>query len=167
MSWRYRVLYRSRIARPQKRAPRRVFRRKARGRRAEGARKVRGRHQSQNQGKGKTSSTRAESWPASPRRRGRPGSGGTPPRRCLAGAAPGRLGRRRARAAPGPRYPRKRPKLTHNGAHGVVVSHPLSMREALDSIPSVSLSFGGRNFVFARSVRRKKAFGLEFQVPLL
>ena len=27
------------------------------------------------------------------------------------------------------------------GAHGVVVSHPLSMREALGSIPSVSTSF--------------------------
>ena len=26
-----------------------------------------------------------------------------------------------------------------NGAHGVVVSHPLSMREALGSIPSVSI----------------------------
>ena len=28
-----------------------------------------------------------------------------------------------------------------HGAHGVVVSHPLSMREALGSIPSVSMSF--------------------------
>ena len=27
----------------------------------------------------------------------------------------------------------------HHGAHGVVVSHPLSMREALGSIPSVSM----------------------------
>ena len=32
-----------------------------------------------------------------------------------------------------------------NGAHGVVVSHPLSMREALGSIPSVSI------FVFSLS----------------
>jgi hypothetical protein len=32
-------------------------------------------------------------------------------------------------------------KLTANGAHGVVVSHPLSMREALGSIPSVSMTF--------------------------
>jgi hypothetical protein len=33
-------------------------------------------------------------------------------------------------------------KLAHfdNGAHGVVVSHPLSMREALGSIPSVSMA---------------------------
>ena len=29
---------------------------------------------------------------------------------------------------------------SHQGAHGVVVSHPLSMREALGSIPSVSIS---------------------------
>ncbi len=29
-----------------------------------------------------------------------------------------------------------------NGAHGVVVSHPLSMREALGSIPSVSIVSG-------------------------
>ena len=28
-----------------------------------------------------------------------------------------------------------------HGAHGVVVSHPLSMREALGSIPSVSIFF--------------------------
>ena len=27
----------------------------------------------------------------------------------------------------------------HNRAHGVAVSHPLSMREALGSIPSVSI----------------------------
>ena len=33
-----------------------------------------------------------------------------------------------------------------NGAHGVVVSHPLSMREALGSIPSVSI------FVFSQSI---------------
>ena len=33
-----------------------------------------------------------------------------------------------------------------NGAHGVVVSHPLSTREALGSIPSVSI------FVFSRSI---------------
>ena len=32
-----------------------------------------------------------------------------------------------------------------NGAHGVVVSHPLSMQEALGSIPSVSI------FVFSQS----------------
>ena len=33
-----------------------------------------------------------------------------------------------------------------NGAHGVVVSHPLRMREALGSIPSVSI------FVFSQSI---------------
>ena len=33
-----------------------------------------------------------------------------------------------------------------NGAHGVVVSHPLSMREALGSIPSVSI------FAFSQSI---------------
>ena len=31
--------------------------------------------------------------------------------------------------------------LTNNWAHGVVVSHPLSMREALGSIPSVSIFY--------------------------
>jgi hypothetical protein len=47
-----------------------------------------------------------------------------------------------------PRQPRfdrnfiKMPSFLHlaHGAHGVVVSHPLSMREALGSIPSVSIS---------------------------
>jgi hypothetical protein len=47
-----------------------------------------------------------------------------------------------------PRQPRfdrhfiKMPSLLQleHGAHGVVVSHPLSMREALGSIPSVSIS---------------------------
>ena len=34
-----------------------------------------------------------------------------------------------------------------NWAHGVVVSHPLSMREALGSIPSVSI------FVFSQSIK--------------
>ena len=34
-----------------------------------------------------------------------------------------------------------------NGAHGVVVSHPLSMREALGSIPSVSI------FVFSQNIK--------------
>ena len=33
-----------------------------------------------------------------------------------------------------------------NGAHGVVVSHPLSMQEALGSIPSVSI------FAFSQSI---------------
>ena len=39
------------------------------------------------------------------------------------------------------------------------------MREALGSIPSMSMSFSGRNFVFARSIRKKKAFGLDFLFP--
>ena len=33
--------------------------------------------------------------------------------------------------------------MSINRAHGVVVSHPLSMREALDSIPSVSICLAG------------------------
>ena len=42
---------------------------------------------------------------------------------------------------PGPAPPGKCSKLPGKRAHGVVVSHPLSMREALGSIPSVSMSF--------------------------
>ena len=45
-----------------------------------------------------------------------------------------------------------------NGAHGVVVSHPLSMREALGSIPSVSIF----QFVLVRML----ALNLLYQWPL-
>ena len=37
--------------------------------------------------------------------------------------------------------------LDKQRAHGVVVSHPLSMREALGSIPSVSILHFGRNII--------------------
>ena len=85
------------------------------GRRAEAARKVRGRHRGQNQGKGKTSPTRAESWPASPRRRGRPGSGGAPPRCCPAGTAPGRPASPASSCRPGPAAAGNTENLTTTG----------------------------------------------------
>jgi hypothetical protein len=41
-----------------------------------------------------------------------------------------------------------KPQVCNDRAHGVVVSHPLSMREALGSIPSVSKFCLGISRVF-------------------
>ena len=54
------------------------------------------------------------------------------------------------RRPPAARRARKHPKLPRNGAHGVVVSRPLSMREALGSTPSVSTARVGRKFGLSR-----------------
>ena len=43
---------------------------------------------------------------------------------------------------------RERRNIAGKRAHGVVVSHPLSMREALGSIPSVSMTFALRKLGF-------------------
>ena len=44
-----------------------------------------------------------------------------------------------------------KPVVRNDGAHGVVVSHPLSMREALGSIPSVSRFYVGTFVGFCNS----------------
>ena len=47
------------------------------------------------------------------------------------------------------------PKPPHKRAHGVVASHPLRMRKALDSIPSVSMHFAGPKNEFPREAFAK------------
>ena len=69
-----------------------------------------------------------------------------------------------ARRRPG--APRKHPKLPISGAHGVVASHPLSMREALGSIPSVSMHSRGQKSRFRAKHSQKQApWGWILQFP--